>query len=109
MKSSQQAFFAAATTCSFVASGQPNLMLLSIVSANRYTFWNTMLICRIRASSVYPHTSVPPSFTLPESTSQKRATRLQNVVFPEPERPTMAVVVLSGSVTEMSRRIGFFS
>ena len=45
----------------------------------------------------------------PISTSQKRATRLQKVVLPEPEGPTMAVVVLSGSVTETSRRMGFAS
>lgn len=45
----------------------------------------------------------------PLSTSQKRATRLQKVVLPEPEGPTMSVMVLSGSVTLTSRRIGFFS
>ena len=36
--------FAAATTCSCMASGLPNLILFLIVSWNRYTFWNTMLI-----------------------------------------------------------------
>ena len=45
----------------------------------------------------------------PHSTPQKRAMRLQKVVLPEPEGPTMSVMVLSGSVTLTSRRIGFFS
>ena len=44
MKSSQHARRAASTTCSCVVSGQPNFMLFSMVSAKRYTFWNTMLI-----------------------------------------------------------------
>ena len=47
--------------------------------------------------------------TRPLSTSQKRATRLHSEVLPEPEGPTMSVMVLSGSVTLTSRRIGFFS
>ena len=38
MKSWQHAALAAATTCSWVASGQPNLILFSTLSWKRYTF-----------------------------------------------------------------------
>ena len=91
----KQAALAAATTCSWVASGQPNLILFSIVSANRYTLWNTIEIFFIRLSSLKSRTSVPPMVIFPAFTSQKRAIRLHIVVFPAPEGPTMAVVVFS--------------
>ena len=68
-----------------------------------------MLIWFISDSSVYSLTSCPPMVTLPLSVSQNRAIRLQKVVLPLPEGPMMAVVVLSGSVTEMSRKTGFCS
>ena len=57
IKSWQQAALAAATTCSWVASGRPNLMLFSTVSLKRYTDWNTMEIFFIRLSSLYSRTS----------------------------------------------------
>ena len=42
--------------------------------------------------------SVPPSLMHPSSTSQKRVIKLHNVVLPEPDGPTIAVVVLAGIV-----------
>ncbi len=65
-----------------------------------------MLTCSMRDSRVYSRTSRPPMVTRPPSTSQNRAIRLQRVVLPEPEGPTMAVVVLSGMVRDTSFRMG---
>ena len=89
---------AAATTCSWVASGRPNLMLFSTVSLKRYTDWNTMEMFFIRLSSLYSRTSWPPTVILPPWTSQKRAIRLHRVVLPPPEGPTTAVVLPAGTV-----------
>ena len=38
----------------------------------------------------------PPRRISPELTSQKREIKLQKVVFPEPDGPTIAVIDLSG-------------
>ena len=47
-------------------------------------------------------TSTPPTLTLPESTSQKRGTRLAAVVLPPPEGPTSATVEPAGTSKLMS-------
>ena len=65
----KQAALAAATTCSWVASGQPNLMLFSTVSWNRYTVWNTMEMFLSKLSQVNSRTSCPPTETEPAFTS----------------------------------------
>ena len=96
MKSWQHAFFAASMTSSMDAFSLPNLILLAMVSANRYTFWNTKLKFFIRLSMLYSLTSIPPSFTEPSSTSQNLDMRLHKVVLPPPEGPTMASDDFSG-------------
>ena len=58
---------------------------------------------------LYLRTSVPPSFTEPESTSQKRERSEVSVVFPPPEGPTMAVVVFWGIFNDMPLIIFFCS
>ena len=51
------------------ASGQPNLMLFSTVSWNRYTVWNTMEMFLSKLSQVNSRTSCPPTETEPAFTS----------------------------------------
>ena len=51
-------------------------------------------------------TSVPPTRTVPESTSQKRATRRAMVVLPLPEGPTIAHMVRAGTLIETPVRTG---
>lgn len=63
------ASFAAAIICSSEASGLPNLILLRIVSRNRYTFWNTILIFFSKLSQVNSRISVSPKVIFPASTS----------------------------------------
>lgn len=57
-----------------------------------------MLILESKLSNLYSRMSVPPSLMHPSSTSQKRVIKLHNVVLPEPDGPTIAVVVFAGIV-----------
>ena len=60
----------------------------------------------MRESSFHSRTSVPPTVTLPELTSQKRAMRFTSVVLPDPEGPTIAQLVRAGIESETSRITG---
>ena len=47
-------------------------------------------------------TSTPPTLTLPASTSQNLSRRLVSVLLPDPDSPTSAVIVCSGTVNVAS-------
>ena len=51
-------------------------------------------------------TSVPPTRTVPEPVSQKRAMRRAMVVLPLPEGPTMAHMARAGTLIDTPSRTG---
>ena len=51
----------------------------------------------MRVSEVISRTSTPPTRTLPDETSQKRAIRLATVDLPDPDGPTIAQVLPDGT------------
>lgn len=97
---------AASSTSVSLASGRPSLMFSRSVSSNRYTSWNTTDNCARVTAVPSARTSAPPIFTAPDWTSKKRAISLAMVVLPEPEGPTIAVMVPAGTWKEAPRITG---
>ena len=79
-------------TCSFVAFGFPMRILSKILCLKRNISWNTKLICFIKSLVPTSRTSTFPILMLPEVTSQKREIKLAIVLFPPPDKPTIAVI-----------------
>ena len=56
--------------------------------------------CSMSCAVGISRTSVPPTRTVPESASQKRAMSLAIVVLPLPEGPTIAHMPWAGTLSE---------
>ena len=97
MKPWQHARFAAATTSSCEAPGQPNAMFASTVSLNRYTFWNTIEKFASRLSQVNSRTSWPPTRTLPALTGQ-----VASIIKDSSLLSVIAVIELTQTIREIT-------
>jgi hypothetical protein len=74
------------------------------VSWSRKGSWKTRPTCRSRSSGEISRTSTPPTATVPEVASQNRGISRAIVDLPDPEAPTRAHTVPSGTSKETSVR-----
>mgnify|MGYP007134845489 CR=1 FL=1 len=100
------AAISAARTSPRVAFGREARTFSRIEALNRRLFWNTKAIWSMSTWGSICRTSAPPTFTMPEVTSQKRGIRLAAVVLPPPEGPTRATVRPGSTVKETWERAG---
>ena len=100
--SSTLASFAAAMTCSSVASLFPIRIFSRIVLSNSVTSWNTMEYRESSVSGSIRDTSMPPTVIFPLLISQNLAASRDTVVFPPPDGPTKAVTSPCFAVKETS-------
>ena len=96
MKSWAFASFAAATTCSCVASNEPYLMLFSTVSLKSSVSCITAPTSFLRSATATSRRSTPSIATRPFCGSKKRARSPLRVDLPEPVPPTTATILPRG-------------
>ena len=84
-------------TSSRVASGRAARTFSRTDCEKSRLAWKTKATRPMRSRGSIWRTSMPPTRTRPESTSQKRGTRLAAVVLPPPEGPTSATVAPAGT------------